>query len=115
LAVRLVKLCLFCIIARVLGENCIGIGLAEHGLEGHGTTGRMAVPQRVFTLANKHVRTIKSESLGKEGWIGGLVIGWVEGVEVSDEEESLKLEYGFVKAVLYSAFIHQEPVENPCV
>ncbi len=35
--------------------------------------------------------------------------------ELSDELESLKLEYRFVEAVLYPAFVHQEAVEDPCI
>ncbi len=36
-------------------------------------------------------------------------------IQFSDEVESLKLEYCSVQTVLYSAFIHQESVENPCI
>ncbi len=38
---------------------------------------------------------------------------FTSGVQFSDEVESLKLEERFVEAVLYSSFIHQEPVEDP--
>jgi hypothetical protein len=47
-----------------------------------------------------------------------LVIGkwhFTFGIHFSDEVESLKLEYRFVKAVLYSSFIHQEAVDDPCI
>ncbi len=27
----------------------------------------------------------------------------------------MKLEYRFVEAVLYSSFVHEEPVEDPCI
>ena len=37
------------------------------------------------------------------------------GFEVSEEAESLEFEGGFEKAVLNSAFVHQEVVEDPFV
>ena len=40
---------------------------------------------------------------------------FTSGVQFSDEVKSLKLEYRFVQAVLYSSFIHQEAVEDPCI
>ena len=50
-----------------------------------------------------------------QGFAAAFCPGPLARIKLSHDQESLKLEYRLVQAVLYSAFIHQEAVEHPCV